>query len=222
MSKTEMTAGNSSNVPAYLKDASASLGNENVSVGDTAIPEIKILHVMSGEMKKTSSKYIPDGKAGEIAVGKETFDEVYVINLFYEKEFPIFDDNFKLVAAFSSANEASDYISVQGLDPTRNKIVETAKHACLRVDENGKVLGPAIMRMSGSKIYSSNDWNGAIAATNAPRFASIWKLGTVEQSNAKGTWHNYTIDLQGYVDEPTFNFAKEQYESIVGSATKAA
>lgn len=222
MSKTEITTGISSNVPAYVTEENTNLGNENVSSNDVSIPEIKLLQAMSGELKKTSAKYIPDAVPGKLAVGKQLLDEVYVINLYYKKEYPIFSDSYELLANFETQKEADDYMDVQGLDPTRNNVVETANHACLHVDENGKVLGPAIMRMSSTKLRVSNDWNSAITGTNAPRFASIWKLSPVEQSNAKGSWYNYQIDLIGYADEETFKFAQDQYESIATPASKAA
>lgn len=220
MSK-EMTSNKTSNLPAHLQNVDANLGNENVSASDQSIPEIKLMQAMSGELKKTSPRYIPDAKLGDIAVGAITYEEIYVINLFYKKEYPIFDDNRTLIGNFATSKEANDYIANNGLNPSLNTVVETATHACLHTDKDGKVLGPAIMRMSSTKLRISNDWNSMLTQTNAPRFASIWKLTPVEQSNAKGSWYNYHIEQAGWADEETFNFAKDQYDSMV-SAQKAA
>ncbi|MBT4080662.1 MAG: hypothetical protein HOE82_08625 [Gammaproteobacteria bacterium] len=176
---------------------------------------------MSNELKKTHAKYIPDAKVGDITVGSDVFDEVFVTNLYYKKEYPIFDDNRGMVGNFKTRAAAEAYLAEQGLSTASNRIVETATHACLHVNAEGKALGPAIIRMSSTKLRVSNDWNAEITKTNVPRFASVWKLTPVEQSNAKGSWYNYSIENVGYPDEDTFNFAKAQYESIAPSSAAA-
>jgi hypothetical protein len=214
MSKEITAGGITSNVPAYMNEQSSNLGNENVSASDQSVPEIKLMQAMSSELKKTHAKYIPGASLGDITVGTTSFESINVINLFYKKEYPIFDDNRSLIGNFDSAAAAEAHIAAEGLNPKVNSIVETATHALLHVDDNGKVLGPALMRMSSTKLRTSNDWNSAITKTNAPRFASIWKLTPVEQSNAKGSWYNYHIEHLGYPEEAVFNEAKSAYESI--------
>jgi len=214
MSK-EMTAGVSSNLPAYMTEADANLGNENVSSSDVQVPRATLLQAMSPELKKTHSKYIPGAEAGKIAVGDQLYDSVNLMNLYYEKEWTIFDANRRFVATFGSQTEAQNYIEVNGLDPNQNRIVETAKHACLQVNDEGVVMGPVVVLMSSTKLRISQEWNTKIIQTNAPRFGSIWKLGVAEETNPKGTFYNFTIDFVGFPEsQETYEFAKTQYELV--------
>jgi hypothetical protein len=46
-------------------------------------------------------------------------------------------------------------------------------------------------------------------SVSAPMFAYNYKLGTLTQSNDKGTWHGYTINQESPTDVETAQLAKE-------------
>jgi hypothetical protein len=104
----------------------------------------------------------------------------------------------------------------QGLegDADNYNIVETGKHVVILLDENGEPTSEAIIAMDGTKLQTSNTWNSNIALTKADRFASVWTLSTIRQSNSKGSWFNYKTDFKGWVDEPLYEHAKGLYEKL--------
>ena len=219
MSK-ELSTNITTNMPDFLKSADASKGNENVSSTDVATPRLTLLQAMSPELKKSSPKHIPGAEEGKLAMDGKLYDNIKVINLFFEKEWTIFDGNRQFVSTHTSEKDAKSYLSVNGLDSNSNRIVETAKHACLHVDDNGNVLGPVAILMSSTKLRTSNKWNSDLMKSNAPRYATIWEITPVEETNPKGTYFNMKIDFVGYPSQEVYQMAESNSESL--SALPAA
>jgi hypothetical protein len=44
------------------------------------------------------------------------------------------------------------------------------------------------------------------------RFACLWKITAIPQSNDKGSWHGIDLTYAGWTKEEDFKFAEAQYE----------
>lgn len=206
-------------VPAHIQTVSSSLGNENVSSNDLATPELKLMQALSPELKKTNPKFVDGATTGDIinSVTGEIYEEVYLVTVSYTREFVVFKDRTVgggFVGAFTSSADAEKHVADVGLNPNEVNIVESLKHACIQLSDKGEIISPIQLVMTGSKVQVSNNWNSQIMQKGGPRFAGIWKLGVVEDSNSKGSWFNYTVDFAGWTSEAVFKEAQALYDSI--------
>jgi|APSaa5957512576_1039674.scaffolds.fasta_scaffold31354_2 hypothetical protein len=209
MTKAISTFNPNAAMPAFIPTGDAGAGNKNVTNDDMTVPRMNLLQLISHELKKTSPKYIEGAEAGKIVntLNKEMFDHVHLVNLYYDREFTIFNNNRQFVGTFNSLNEAQAYLTEHGLKDADNNIVDTGRHTCMQLAEDGTQLGTVVVLMSGSKQRVSNEWNTQLAARSKtePRYASIWRLDPSEEANSRGdTYFNYALSFAGYVDESTY------------------
>lgn len=211
--------GDKSKMPAYL-DASDNLGNENIGSEDVVLPRLDILQQMSAATAR-----VPNAKAGMLynTVTDELYDELYVLNLAYDKEYTVFKDRSLgggYHGAYSSRSEAEQLID--SLPGSRNdySINETGRHTLLilKITEEGAVpYQPAVMLLSNTKFYVSKEWNTQIKTIggNANRFATVWKLSTVKQSNIQGEWYNLHVEFAGWAPPELHEQAKVFYQNSI-------
>jgi hypothetical protein len=87
--------------------------------------------------------------------------------------------------------------------------------------------------MKSTQLKVSRRWKSQIASQKVqrpdgtsvlpPLFATRWRIGTVEQSNAQGTWYNYTVSPVGLVESRDMLLdAKAFRDSIQAGEVKAA
>lgn len=225
MGKSIATFAAGSQLPAHLQSGSG-LGNENVDSAALSVPKLDIIQNMSPQKQKSSPKYIEGATEGKLydSLSNELYDQVFVVNLMFEMQYAVFvkrDLGGGLEGTFTSQAEAADHITSNGLDPNRYQIVETAIHKCLMLDENGNPKQPVILYMSSSKLRVSQDWNTQIALKNqgADRFATVWTLSAVEETNKKGQpYHNFKVEFAGFAGEELYEEAKKNYFGMKGQA----
>lgn len=212
----------SKELPAYLAESQdKGLGNENVTANDQQLPRIQLLQQLSPQLEE-----VEGAKAGLFfnTVTQELYTEFHAINLAFAKEYAVWRQRKKgggYNGAFDTPDAAQAHIESLPGQPEDYDIQETAKHALLILDpETGKISQPAMMFLKSTGLNFSRNWNSQINNFNgdAPRFASIWTVGTSKQSNDSGTWYNPKILDNAWVpDEAMYESAKAFYNSIVGN-----
>lgn len=208
--------GDKETLPAHLA-ATGNVGNENVDTDDLQIPRLNLLQALSPQVEEMEG-----AKAGLIhnSVTDALYEELYVVNVFYRKEFTIFKKRSlgnEFLGNFDTEAEAAEHLSAE--KPGNEKdydITPTGRHALLAMDMEGNVIGPAELLCSGSKMFFSRKWNTAIntRCADGPRYSAVWKLTSVKQKNDKGSWYNFNFEFAGFSPEELAADAAKLYEAI--------
>jgi len=208
-------------MPAHLKNSN-SLGNEQVSQNDIALPRLNVLQQLSPQVDESKSEFIDTAKPGLLhnSVTNEVYESVYVVNLYYTTNYALFTKRAfgkGFFGTYDTEKQALDYIAAEGLTADQLDIVKTGNHYCLLLDAKGEPITPILLSLSSTKLKVSNNWNADIHMAGGDRFASVWELSTVRQSNAKGSWYNLHVDRKGWAAKDLYNSAKENYEALTAS-----
>jgi hypothetical protein len=222
MTKSIVSFQSPENLPAHLTQGS-SLGNENVSASDMAIPTLALAQALSPEMKKSDSKYIKGLELGHVfnKLTGDFFDSVFVLNLNFHTGFTIFkkrehgsgyEGNHPSEAAALQHMEDSEHIV-----PAHYDIVETALHTVALLDEAGQNPTVAQIYMAGSNKKVSDAWNTALADYDCDRFATVWTLSSVEETNRKGqSYQVFKTAIAGMAGEELYKDARATYFAMKG------
>ena len=205
------------------------------------IPFIRVIQSMSPQINKRDTAYIPDTEVGDIfntVTGQHWEGEagITVIPCYQETKYLKFvpreqgggflgelakDDPDITKAQRSGAKE---------ILPDGNELVKSDQHYCLVIDEDG-IPGFGIVDMKSSSLKVSRRWktqskmltvkvNGELKSP--PIYMTAWKLTTVEDSNDQGTWMNWSVQHDGYVEDKTlFDSAVAFRKSIMSGEAKA-
>lgn len=222
--KEETTAvslfGQKAELPAYAVQDKGQ-GNENVGSEDQAVPQIKLLQALSPECES-----VEGAKPGFLynTVTGELTEELYVINLYFTKEFAVWRDRDLgggLMDTFDTEREAREYQATLPGDYQKDYAVsETHLHLCLLVDEQNGVVSPCRFYMDRTKLSTSKSWNTEIAllSADAPRFASIWRISPKSQTNKKNQkFYNLETEFVCWAPEAVYADAKENYEGLIAA-----
>ena len=215
-------------LPDHLANR-GSLGNERVSAEDQTIPRLNLLQQLSPQCNEAKPEFVATAKAGLFhnSITNDLYESVMVVNLSYRRTIAAFKKR-ELGGGFAGNYEdtqaAEAGLIEAGLDPKSYDLVDTANHYCLLLDDEGAPLQTVMLSMNGSKMRVSNQWNTQIMARgdDIPRFSGVWKLSSVKQSNAKGTWSNIHVDYLGYASETLVNEAESIYKSLLNESTDKA
>ena len=72
---------------------------------------------------------------------------------------------------------------------------------------------PFLFDCASSKLRVSREWNTQIMKLGGDRFASLWKLASVQTANKAGQkFMNISVSNVGWLKEDTYNVAKSFYE----------
>lgn len=210
-------------VPAHLQ-TEAPVGNENVSSNDMTVPRLNLLQALSDECRT-----VDGAKPGLLynTVTGELFESVNLINLFFKKEYAIFKKR-KLGGGLEGNFDSLEAAQAH-LDSLSHKedydIVDTDKHFCLLLDEDGEPASPAVLYMSSSKLKVSKSWNTDIAlrCKNADRFAGVWRVSAREEVNRRNeAYYNLDIEFIGWAPEPLYLEAKKLYRGFASETVAEA
>ena len=74
---------------------------------------------------------------------------------------------------------------------------------------------PFLFDCASSKLKVSRDWNVQLLKLggNVNRFSYMWRMSSVPQSNAKGTWVNIDIEGIGWLKAEAYEKVKTFYEN---------
>ena len=211
----------SKDVPAHVVKGTG-LGNEEVGKEHLQTPRVKLIQTMSNEVDKNHSEYIENLSPGDFlnSVTKENYGtEMYVLNVKFTEDFVVWkkrEIGGGLLGNFKSLAEATDYLNSNDLDVDQHDIIQTQSHLLMQKDPSTGELGiPFIMDFASSKLRVSRSWNSQIQTKGGDRFASLWKMKSVQTANKAGQkFMNLTVDFEGWATEDDYIEAKKLYESL--------
>jgi hypothetical protein len=229
---------------AFEEDAGSGL--ENLTAEDLTIPRLKILQALSPEVNKRDGKYIENAASGDITntVTKELYTEdegCVFIPVAYRRMFLEWqprDSGGGLVHQHLDASILSqtkkDKTGADMLE-NGNYIQTSATHYGLVVD--GKSYQQVMIPMAATQLKKSRTWNSVMASLKVksssgkvftpPSYSHKYRLTTVAESNDRGQWFGWNIELVGVLsDEEMFLYeaAKKfagsiNFESSAGSSS---
>jgi len=211
----------SKDVPAHVLKGTG-LGNEEVGKDHLQTPRVKLIQTMSNEVDKNHSEYVEKLAPGDFlnSVTKENYGtEMYVLNVKFTEDFVVWkkrEIGGGLVGNFKSLAEATDYLTSNDLDVDQHDVIQTQSHLLIRKSaETGELGIPFIMDFASSKLRVSRSWNSQIQTKGGDRFASLWKIRSVQTANKVGQkFMNLTVDFEGWATEDDYLEAKQLYESL--------
>jgi|TARA_R110002051_G_scaffold314894_1_gene392484 hypothetical protein len=211
----------SKDVPAHVMKGTG-LGNEEVGKDHLQTPRVKLLQQLSNEVDKNHSEYIEEAIPGDFinSVTKENYGtELYILNVKFTEDFVVWkkrEIGGGLIGNFKSLAEATDYLNDQSLDIDQHDIIQTQSHLLMRKDpETGSLGIPFIMDFASSKLRVSRSWNSQIQTKGGDRFASLWKMKSVQTANKAGQkFMNLGVEFEGWTTEEDYIEAKKLYEAL--------
>jgi|TARA_A100001015_G_scaffold291600_1_gene365985 hypothetical protein len=207
-------------MPAHVKQGN-NLGNENISSEHLSTPRLKQLQQLSNEVDENHSEYIDGAKVGDFinTVTKENYGkELYLVNVHFKEEFVVWKQLEKgggLVGTFPTQDKALEHLESENLKVEDYDINRTQTHTLLKVDEKSGDISeiPFLFDCAISKLRVSREWNTQIMKLGGDRFASLWKMASVQTANKTGQrFMNIAVSNVGWLKEETYNVAKSFYE----------
>ena len=205
-------------VPAHIAaNMDAGRGNEHVGA-ELKTPKVKLLQKMSNEVDKHHTDFVPDADVGLWFndLTKEVYtDTLHIISLSFTTDYTVkqkeeFGKNF--IGTFVTLPEARKAIAEAPV-PAQYEYYQTHNHVVvLKNAKTGALEGPVIMEFRGTKLKISKAWNSEIAMKGGDRFACLWKIIAIPQSNDKGSWHGIDLSYAGWTKEEDFKVAEAHYE----------
>jgi hypothetical protein len=206
-------------LPDFLQ-GTAGLGNENVSREDVTIPRIGLIQALSPERTKGHAKKIDGCEEGQFfnTVTREILDETFLfVDIMFTKTYGVFvDRNFGggFKGQFKTEVEASNFIAQQE-NASQLELIDTGVHVIVRLDADRKPVETAILMFTKSKLKVSRDMNTILKGTGAARFATMWEMSAVGETNSKGQpYFNFKATKVGFVTQTLFEFCKKVYDEV--------
>lgn len=216
--------------------ASAGQGLENVSADDMQIPFMRILQPLSPQLIKSDSKFIKGASAGDIfntVTGQfwEAEEGVTVIPCAYHMkylEFQLRESGGGFLGEIDPNDPDIRKAQRSGSNeilPSGNELVRSAQFLVLTVEPNG-MTSQLICDMKKTQMKIAKQWNTRRAGLkvmhpekglfNPPMWATVWSLRTVQESNDKGSWFNYSVSQGNVEDVPQSAIleARDLYEQF--------
>ena len=219
----------------------AGQGVEDLSTDDLAIPFLNILQDNSPQIKKREGKYVEGAEAGMLfnTVSNEIFDGetgVEVIPCAYQRSliewvpreqeggFVATHDPESGILQQATKNERGQDVLSNG-----NYLANTANHYVLLLSPNHG-LTQAVLSMTSTQLKKSRRWNTHMVSKTLqtetgvrpyPSFAFAYRLRTVAESNAKGSWFGFDISEQRPVSTDEFELGAAFYQAVMSGTVKA-
>lgn len=211
-------------IDAYLaKDAGA--GFEEMGAQDFSAPFLIILQAGSPQLKEEHPLYVPDAKVGRIlnTQSNKVYKECHIVPCKYTFRYVEWKDRTTgggFVASYDRAHEPKNLTvdGMTGITRTRdgNVIQQTSYYLGMLKEENYERV---ILPMTSTQLKVARKWNSVMQSQRVvhsgtsvikPMFAYHYKLTTVSQSNNKGTWYGWLVQIDEPVgDLAVYDMAKE-------------
>ena len=203
---------------AFEEDAGSGL--ENLTAEDLTIPRLKILQAMSPEVDKHNGKHIENASAGDITntVTKQLYTEdqgCVVVPVAYRRVFLEWtprESGGGLVKQHLDATILNDTTKApNGADilENGNYIQTSANHYALVAEKDS--YQQVMIPMAGTQLKKSRTWNSVMASLKVksgsgkvftpPSYSHKYKLTTVAESNDRGNWFGWSIEIAGVLSE---------------------
>lgn len=217
-------------------------GLENADAESFAIPFLQILQKGSPQCDDDHPGYNPHAKPGMLidTVSEEIIDlekePLEIIPVSYSRTFTEWVIR-EQGGGFKGEHDATEGAKMleqcvrddknRDILPNGNQLVDTRKHYVIVVRDDG-MLQPMLLTMSSTQLKKSKRLNSDVdlqmrANKLAATFQLRYTLGTVGESNDKGSWKGWKIERAGFVeDQEQFDTALAFYKSIQAGEIKEA
>lgn len=223
----------------FADDAGA--GFEDASSAAYAIPFLQILQSGSPQCKKSDGAYIKGAEEGMLfnTVTQELYDGdegVIVIPCHFMQRFVEWkarESGGGFVREYLPSDAPATEKDDKGRDllDNGNTLVDTRNHYVLIKKPDGS-LTPALIAMSSTQLKKSKQWmsimqgikvKGADGFQTAPMMSRMYKLTTVPESNDKGSWFGFKVEMAGVVSDPAeYAEARSFRDAVRSGAAKPA
>lgn len=225
-------------------EADAGSGFEEADASAYAIPFIQILQSGSPQCKRSDGAYIQGAQEGmfyNTVTGKlYNGDEgILVIPCHYSNRFIEWktrESGGGFVAEHMPGHGLVTTKDEKGRDvlPNGNTLVDTRNHYALllETDEDGVVTPtPVLITMSSTQLKKSRNWMSkmdgikiktAKGFVKAPMASRIYRLTTVPESNDKGSWFGFKVELEAVVQDPAQYTTAQEFAAAVRSGSAKA
>lgn len=208
----------------------AGTGFEDMAPTDLVAPFLLIVQPMSPSLKEDNELYNPEAKPGRIIniQSGKVYKECHVIPVRYafrnvERKSQNAGRGF--VGSYGR-NDSPNDLTVNPLTglterANGNVLYQTGYYLCMLAEENYDYV---IIPMASTQLKKSKRWNTLMMSQKIegqedaikPMFSTKYKLSTVSESNAKGTWYGWNIQPDGEVtDTALYQQAKTMAVSMV-------
>lgn len=215
----DLVVKDSTSLPAHLSTDKA-VGNENIGAETLAVPYISLLQALSKPCTKGSAEYVKGAQAGMFynTVTKAVADELLVANMFMDSVFVAnkkqnLGDDYQ--GEHPTMEAAVEHLESEGLNVNDYDVQEVHKHMLALFDEKtGAIESGAIYSFRKTALRTSRTWNSQILSQypNADRFAGIWKLSALTNSNNLGTWFTPNVEFVGFANEDIYADLQAKYK----------
>lgn len=249
MAKNVPTAASQKQVAKVKLDASmfeqdAGAGADNVTARDLAIPFLVILQSMSPQVDKKKPEFIKGAEPGFVLntvtgeMHKEPV-ELTVVPCYYEQkliEWQPRESGGGLVAIYDITDPIAqkakrDPATNRDVLPNNNLLVTTSQHYVLQVKDDGS-FEPAVISMTSTQLKHSKRWNSMMANVKMKSpdgrvftpavFSHQYKVKVKGETNNKGSWHGWDLELDKQVSDPELYMAAKQfYQAVSQGRVKA-
>lgn len=212
-------------------------GFEETSAADYAIPFLNLLQKGSPQCDKDESAYIKGAEAGmflDTGTG-ELLESVRIVPCHYTRKFVEWkprEEGGGLVAQYEPGEEPQLPMNEKG-QPQRengNILVDTRYFFCIRLNGENEP-SPVVVSMSSTQTKKAKTWMSRMQAIKAtgengmrftpPMHSHVWVLSSVTESNDKGSWKGFKIELEGPITaKDLFQKAKDNREMFKAAATR--
>ena len=239
MASSTAVAQKAESLPANVMDdlfANAGQGMENIGVEDMQIPFMRILQPLSPQLIKTDPKFIKGASAGDIfnTVTGQYWDAdegVSIIPCAYEVkllEFQLRESGGGFLGEIDANSpdvSQAQRVGAQEMLPNGNELVRCAQFLIVAVGADG-IPQQMILDMKKTQMKVAKQWNTRRAGMKImhpekglftpPMWATVWNIKTVQESNDKGSWFNYSISPLGMdaVSQDAIKEAKGIYDKF--------
>ena len=212
-------------------------GFENADAESYAIPFLAILQSGSPQCKKSEGAYIKGAEEGMLfnTVTQDLFDGeegLEVVPCYYKRSFTKWEDSdkpkFRGEVAPSDPVVSAGRVNSEGhlIDNEGNLLVDTRTHYVLVLTQDGG-FSPAVISMSSTQIKKSRQWMSKMnnikmkradgSAFTPPMFSHKYKVTTVPESNDKGAWMGWKLELVEPLSDKALYAAAKEFRAAVSS-----
>jgi hypothetical protein len=223
-------------LPAELFDMAAQDAGKGVSTAqeDNMVPLVYVLQALSPQCNKRNGAYIEGAEPGAILLknapkpivnGEEgmtfqpcAFFKRWVEWVPRESGGGIVASHVDMPSDAKKVTDAKNPTKVKFVRPNGNELIETRYHAGFAHTDSGPL--PYVIPFTSSGHTVSRNWmfmmgSKQVNGKRMPSWASLYRLTTIERTNAAGTWFQFKISDAGWVKgRVDYDMGKQLHEAF--------
>jgi hypothetical protein len=181
---------------------------------------------MSPAVKRNDPKFVQGAEIGMMtnSVTRELYgEEVLVVPVFYTKQWLVWKDKKQgggFFGAYDTPEDGNARARQEGGTGAGVEAIDTPQHLCLLLNNKTGSVDEIMIPLARTKAKVSRNWNSLIRLGDGDRFSRVYRIKTVEETNQKGDFYNFSIESVGFPPQPIFKRAEELYERIASGSKK--